>query len=179
MSYFKKIAVSLYIIYLLLVFFSPSYIIHHCFSKQKTEVVKKLSEEFDKECRFCSHTDSAVNYIEASEPEEHSCCEQSRKSSEFEQGTVTENIATHKNHNELTSRCCSYSIVNVTIDYFSPEKIKEVHPLNSPVIYLSLHKLIGNPTEVLYSELPRQIRFPSKEFLSKLLTTIYFASLVG
>jgi len=95
------------------------------------------------------------------------------------QETFSKNIVTHKHHNGLTSQCCSYSVVNVAIDYFSPEKIKEIHPLNFLVIYLNLQKSVDNPTEELYSELPRQIRLPSKEFLSKLLTTIYFASIAG
>lgn len=179
MGWLRKITVSLYIGYLLLVFLSPSYIIHHCLSEQKTEIIKNLSKDLDKECQYCSHTNLTANCIEEPNTNEHSCCEQSQESSEFGQKVLPYNIEVHKSHNRLTSQCCSYSVVNVAIDYFSPEKIKEIHPLNFLIIYLNLQKLVDSPTKPLYSELPRQIRLPSKEFLSKLLTTIYFASLVG
>lgn len=179
MGAFKKITISLYIVYLLLVFLSPSYIIHRCLSEQKTEIVKNLNEEFGEECQYCSHTAPTANYLEKSKTGEHSCCEQSERSSTISQEFLPKNVATHKSHNGLTSQCCSYSIINVAIDYFSPEKIKEVYPLNFLVAYVSLQRLVDNSANVLYLELPRQIRLPAKEFLSKLLTTIYFASLVG
>lgn len=179
MGYLKKITVSLYIGYLLLVFLSPSYIIHRCLSEQKTEIVKNLNEEFGEECQYCSHTASTAKYIEKPKTEEHSCCEQLELVSTISQESLPENIATHKSHNGLTSQCCSYSVIDVTIDYFSPERIKEVHPLSFLVVYSSVQKLVDSPIKVLYPELPRQNRLPSKEFLVKLLTTMYFASLVG
>lgn len=179
MGWFKKILISLYIGYLLLVFISPFYFIHHCLSEQQTEIVVNLGQGLTEQCHFCSHPDLTKNHIEKPEMEEHSCCEQSRKSGKFEQETFPQNTVIHKSHNGLTSQCCSYSVINLDIDYFSLEKIKEINPLNFLVIYLNLRELVDNPTEPLYLELPRQVRLPSKEFLSKLLSTIYFTSLVG
>lgn len=177
MGWFKKIAISFYVGYLLLVFLNPSYFVHHCLKEQKTEIIKNLKEKLDDGCPSCAGKHLAEDYKKGFKTDEHSCCEQSHTSDKLDNLPIPYNNYTHVSHHTFNSECCSFSVVQLNLEYITPEKITGVNLLNFVVSDINFKELIANLFKPLYSKISLQIRLPSKEFLSKLLATIYFTSL--
>lgn len=158
-----------------LVFFTYQYcFFHYCNKAGKIEI--EISPKKNN-CEFCTihfenpcenkNTPKSLN-------EQHSCCSR-QKTSHNNTYYFFESQSQHKSFSE---NCCILFFITLKLEYNFIEKFRVINYSIAYLWEIYDNDLIINIVNSFLFFVSNQISLPTKEFLSKLLATIYFTSLV-